>query len=148
MTQVVYNNAKYMLFNKQLGISSDDIRCLLLGNASVPAGAKNPDLITVADLLGVAGTYELVATNYVRKSTSRSIAKDDAGDRVTGSLSSNITWTAIGGATNDIIRSAVFYLEGASDATRYLISLHDLTLAIPTNGADFALPSGIILIGT
>jgi Ca2+-binding RTX toxin-like protein len=148
MTQIVYNNAKYMLFNKALGIASDDIRCLLLGNASVPAGAKNPDLITVADLLGVTDTYELVATNYARKLTSRTISKDDVLDRVTGSLSSNITWTALGGATNDIVRAAIFYVEGGSDALRYLISLHELTLAIPTNGADFALPSGIVLVGT
>lgn len=148
MSKIVYNNARFMLFNKSLGIASDDIRCLLLGGGSVPDSAKNPALVSVSDLLGVFGVSEVVATNYSRKQTTRSILKDDIHNNVKGILSVGISWVSLGGAVNDVVRSAVFYLEGSSDSNRYLISLQDLVLSIPTNGSDFVIPSGTIIIGS
>ncbi len=148
MSKIVYNNARFMLFNKSLGIASDDIRCLLLGGGNVPDSAKNPALVSVSDLLGVFGVNEVVATNYSRKQTTRSILKDDIHNNVKGILSVGINWVSLGGAINDVVRSVIFYLEGSSDSNRYLISLQDLVLSIPTNGSDFVIPSGTIIIGS
>lgn len=141
MAQVVYNIAK----KTDINWASDDIRCLLLGGASVPAGAKDPDLATVAAILAVSGTNELSATNYARKTTTRTDTADNTNDRANQAISADIVWTALGGASNDTVRGVLFYKEGANDAARIPISYHDYGTPIPTNGGDHSIPAGDII---
>lgn len=145
MANVVYNQAKTDFAAGDLAWDSDDIRVGLLTGASVPVGALDPDLDTVSALLAVSGTVECAATNYVRKTTaSRTATKDNANNRVNLDFA-NITWTALGGASNETVRAVFVYKEGASDAARRLISVHEIT-ATPTNGGDFTVntPNDVI----
>lgn len=145
MANMVTNAAKTDFVAGDLAWDSDDIRVGLLSGASVPAGCLDPDLNDVAGLLAVSGAVECAATNYARKTTSsRTATKDTANDRANMDFA-NITWTALGGAVNETIRAAFTYKEGASDAARRLISVHELT-ATPTNGGDFTVntPNDVI----
>ena len=138
MANMVTNAAKTDFMAGDLAWDSDDIRVGLISGASVPGGALDPDLNDVAGLLGVSGVVECAATNYARKTTSsRTVTKNTANDRADLDFA-NITWTSLGGAANVPIRAAFVYKEGASDAARRLISVHELT-ATPTNGGDFTL---------
>jgi hypothetical protein len=142
MAQVIYNNAK----RSDINLATADIRCLLLGGASVPAGCLNPDLDTVAAVLAVSGANELNATNYARKTTTRTDTVDDANDRSNVALSASVVWTALGGALNDTVRAVLFYTEGGgSDATRVPVSIHEYVTPIPTNGGDHTIPTGDII---
>lgn len=145
MANVVYNQAKTDFATGSLIWTTDDIRVGLLSGASVPAGALDPDLDTVSALLAVSGAVECAATNYARKTTSsRTVTKDTANDRANLDFA-NITWTTLGGAVNETIRAVFVYKEGASDAARRLISVHEIT-ATPTNGGDFMIntPNDVI----
>lgn len=145
MANVVYNQAKTDFAAGDLAWDSDDIRVGLLTGASVPAGALDPDLNDVAGLLAVSGTAECTATNYTRKTTSsRTATKDTANNRVNLDFA-NITWASLGGAVNETVRAVFVYKEGANDAARRLISLHEIT-ATPTNGGDFTIntPNDVI----
>ena len=141
MAQIVYNIAK----KSDINLATADIRCLLLGGASVPVGCLNPDLATVAAVLAVSGTNEVAATNYARKTTSRTDTVDNTNDRSNTALSAAITWTALGGVLNDTVRAVLFYVEGGSDAARVPISIHEYASPIATNGGDHTIPTGDII---
>ena len=141
MAQVVYNLAK----KTDINWATADIRVLLLGGASVPAGARDPDLTNITALLAVSGCTELVATNYVRKTSTRTDTANNTDDRGDQAISAAITWTALGGATNDTVRAAVFYVYNVSDASAIPYCYADLTTAVPTNGSDFTINAGDIV---
>jgi hypothetical protein len=141
MADVVYNLAK----KTNIDWATADIRALLLGGASVPAGARDPDLTNVAALLAVSGTTEVNATNYVRKTTTRTDTANNTDNRGDQAISAAITWSAIGGALNDTIRAVVFYVYNASDASAVPYSYHDLSTPVPTNGSDFTINAGDIV---
>ena len=141
MANVVYNLAK----KTDINWATADIRVLLLGGASVPAGARDPDLTNIAALLAVPGTSELNATNYARKTTTRTDTADNTNDRGNQAISAAVTWTALGGATNDTIRAAVFYVFNASDSAAVPYCYADLTTAVPTNGSDVTINAGDIV---
>jgi len=137
MANITTNQAKTNFVSGSLIWTTDDIRVGLLSGASVPAGALNPDLNDVAGLLAVSGVVECAATNYARKTTSsRTATKDVANDRANLTFA-NLTWASLGGAVNETIRALFVYKEGASDAARTLISVHEMT-PTPTNGGDFS----------
>lgn len=141
MTTTAFNIAKKM----EINWSTDDIRCLVLGGASVPAGCHEPDLTTVAAVLAIGGASELSATNYTRKTTTRTDTSDNTNNRANHALSANVTWTALGGVANDTMRSILYYKEGANDTARIPIALCDLTLTLTTNGGDVTLQAGDVM---
>lgn len=139
MSEKVYNRFK---FRSATGLDDwdapIDARVLLLETTA--AGAFDPDLNTVADLLAVGSVAELVATNYARKAcTSETATEDDTNDRA--NLDADIpTWTALGAASGDTVVAAVVYNEGGgTDATRTLISYHDTGFPVSLNGGDFSI---------
>lgn len=146
MAQVVTNQVKTDFVSGALNWVSDDIRVgLLVGASAIPAGCLDPDLNDVAGLLAVSGAAECTATNYTRKTTSsRTATKDTVNDRAALDFA-NLTWTSLGGAVNNTVQAMFVYKEGASDAARRLISVHELT-ATPTNGGDFTVntPNDVI----
>lgn len=87
---------------------------------------------------------ELVATNYTggfggagRKTATIAISEDGTNTRVVLTFTS-ITWTALGGATNDTVAAAALIRESGNDTTSVPIAYFDIT-DTPTNGSDFTL---------
>ena len=106
----------------------------------------DPDLDTLDDgTSGDPNSKELVCTNYTgnyggsgRKTATATLQTNDTSNRVDIAIA-NLTWTALGGATNDTIGGAILcYETGGSDATAIPIAFFDLT-DTPTNGSDITL---------
>ncbi len=141
MAQVIYNIAK----KTDINWATDDIRVLLLGGTSMPAGCVDPDLATVAAVLAVSGAAELSATNYARKTTTRTDTADNVNDRANQAVSAAVVWTALGGASNDTIRGYLFYKYNASDSSAIPIVGESFATGVPTNGTDVTLPAQDII---
>ena len=132
-----YNRGKFKIANAGWTTAAD-IRALVLTHAStLPAGANDPDLNFVSDLLGVSGVTEASGTGYARQAlTSEAVIEDDTNNTANldaADLSYSSTnsgrWVAV-----------VLYLEGGgTDASRDLISLNDLASALTTNGGNVTL---------
>lgn len=145
MAEKVYNRFKHRSATGATAIGTATIKALLL--EATAAGAFDPDLNTVTELLAVGAVAEMVATNYARKTVTLTATEDDVNDRDNVALTS-VTWTALGvaGGGDGSIVAVVFYDEGGgTDATRYLISYHDTGFPIITNGGDVTLNAGDVL---
>ena len=136
---VVYNRGKQQI--AQNGWPNLDVRALILTHAStLPAGAENPDLNFVSELLAVSGVSEAAETTgltgYVRKTISgEAVVENDTtdaanldGDDIVYAATESGRWVAV-----------VLYVEGASDAARPLLGLHTLASALVTNGGTVTL---------
>jgi hypothetical protein len=132
----VYNRGAYRMVHGDLVYHSGDVRWLLL--ETTVAGAYDPDLNTVTELLAVGGVAELVATGYARKAgTGEATTEDDTNNRVNLDVAIPV-WTSLGAAAGDAVVAAVAYDEGGgTDATRYLLSYHDEGMPVSLNGGDF-----------
>lgn len=102
----------------------------------------NPDHDFVDDL--TAGSGEVNATNYTggfggggRKAATVSISIDNTNNKVIVAFT-DLTWTAIGGATNDTIAGAALIREITNDAASIPLVFFDFT-DLSTNGGDFTL---------
>ena len=87
---------------------------------------------------------EVVATNYTggfggagRKTATCSTSVQNANNR-TVVIITDITWTALGGATNDTVAAAILIKETTDDTLSRLIAYLDFANT-PTNGSDFTL---------
>lgn len=88
---------------------------------------------------------EITATNYTRgwggagrKAVTLTVIESDANDRASWAIA-DLTWTALGGATNDTVVGAILIKEGgANDTTSLLIAYFDLT-DFTTTGVAFVL---------
>lgn len=133
---VAYNRGKQLIASAGFTTAAD-FRVLVLAGASVPAGAEDPDLNFVSDLLAVSGVVEAAAAGYSRQAlTGEAVIEDDT-NNVVNLDADNPTWASV--ATGETWRAAVVYKEGASDAARALLSLHTLSAALPTNGSAITL---------
>lgn len=144
---VVFNRGKKRLAESGWNTGLD-VRALVLAGTSVPAGAENPDLNTVAELLAVSGAVEASAAGYARVAlTGETVLENDTTD--TADLdAADLSWASI--ATGDTLRAVVFYVEGANDAARDLVSLNTLSSPVPTNGGGISLTvaaNGLIGVG-
>jgi hypothetical protein len=136
MAEVMFNRGKFNLGSGALGWVAGDVRALLLSGASVPAGCSDPDLNTVSELLAVSGAVEATGTGYVRKQlASKTATEDDANNRLSLDAADTV-WTSIDCGT---VRAIVLHKEGASDAARELISIHDTGFPKVTNGGDLTI---------
>lgn len=145
MAEKIYNRFKHRSATGATAIGTSTIKALLLETTA--AGAYDPDLNTVTDLLAVVGVAEMIATNYARKTATLTGTEDDANDRENIALTA-LTWTALGvaGGGDGSIVAVVFYDEGGgTDATRYLISHHDTGFPLVTNGGDVTLGAGDVV---
>jgi hypothetical protein len=87
---------------------------------------------------------EIVATNYTggfggsgRKTLTITSQENDTNNRADYAIA-DVTWTALGGGTNDTIGGAIIIKEGTNDTDSRLIGYFDLT-DTPTNGSDVTL---------
>lgn len=97
------------------------------------------DMNTVADLITTAGATECDATNYVRKNLSRTNWAEDDTNNWAQAVAAAVTWTALGGASNNTIYGAFVYdaSTDTNDTTRLLLSVDWLATPTPTNGGDW-----------
>ncbi len=101
------------------------------------AGAFDPDLDFVSQLLAVGTVAECDFTNYARKTFTVTAAVDDTNNRANFD-GPNQTWTAAGGTTNNTPVAAVLYGNtGGADSAKNLISYHDTGFTVATNGGDY-----------
>jgi hypothetical protein len=113
-----------------LGVSATNLKALLVA----PGYTYNPDHDVVSDVVA----SELSATNYVRKTATLTPAANDGSNRVEVTVA-DITWTALGGASNGSVGAIILYKQvGGSqvDASDILIAYLDLA-DFTTNGSDF-----------
>ena len=140
MAASTYNKGKELALTTDLGTA--DIRILILAGASVPAGALNKALDTVADVLGVSGAVEAVVAGYSRVALpGKAVAEDDVSDRA------QLTWTDIvwtTPASGETWRAAIAYVEGGSDATRELLWYDEFSSGLPTNGQNITYQGGLL----
>lgn len=139
MSDIVYNRFKFRSVTGVDVVGSSDFRMLLLETTA--AGAFDPDLDTVADLLAVGSVAELTATNYSRATLSGESAgggPDDTNNRVNIDFTDQVfTSLGVAAGTDGSVVAAVIYVEGASDAARFLVSYHDSGFPVVTNGQNF-----------
>lgn len=143
LMSVVYNRGKARI--AAVGWPNLDVRALVLTDAdTLPAGASNPDLNFVSELLAVSGVTEAAEvgglTGYQRKTLAgEAVIEADATDEA------QLDFTDISYAETESGRwvAVVLYEEGASDAARALIGLHDLSSPLTTNGGpvDLQVPT-------
>lgn len=95
---------------------------------------------------------EIVATNYTvgfggagRKTLTVTRQVNDTNNRADFAVA-DVTWTALGGATNDTIGGAILIEERTNDADSRLIAFFDLT-DTPTNGSDVTLDFNSLAAG-
>ncbi len=137
MALVIYNIAN----KTDINWATADIRVLLLGGTSVPAGCLDPDLTNVAAILAVSGAAELIATNYARKATTRTDTQDDVNNRANQALSVSVLWENLGGTINGTIRGHLFYVYNAADASAIPILAESYAVGVLTDGTDVILPA-------
>lgn len=142
MAARLYNRGIHNIMS--LAISgSTDIRCLVIAGASLPAGAKDVDLDSVADVLAVGSVVEAAASGYSRQDLAgvTLASPDDTNDDVELSATApTLTSVAVG----ETWRMVVYYIEGASDAARSLISYDEPSSTLVTNGGNVTLPALLI----
>lgn len=139
MASFVYNVAAVGIGNGTIDLDSNTLKVMLVKSTYTPA---NHNDTTVSANLTAA---EIVATNYAggfggagrKTATGVTVTQNNAlpGAKV---VLGNLTWTALGGTTNDSIGAAVLIKEGTSDADSIPIVFWDIT-DTNTNSGDFTL---------
>lgn len=118
-------------------ISTADIRALVLTTATLPTDAAIRDMNFLTDLL-TGGVTEAAASGYSRQDLGVvTVTENDAGDTVTIVMSGATISTVAAGETWGAI---AYYIEGASDAARILLSVDKVTTPVPTNGGNMGIP--------
>lgn len=125
------NRAKKMYGNGEIVPGTTDIRMGLL--KTLAAHTNVPDLNFVSEMEAHADFAELTAGGYARQALAgEAITEDDTNDRANID-SSDVAFGAI--SAGETIVGAFIFKEGASDAARELLSIHDLA-STPTNGGS------------
>lgn len=122
-------------------VASTIIRCGLVKvqPAAADTQAEIDDMNTVTDLITTAAATECDATNYARKNLSRTNFAEDDTNNWAQAVAASITWTALGGASNNTIYGVFFYdaSTDTNDGTRLLLSVDWLATPVATNGGDW-----------
>jgi hypothetical protein len=125
-------------------VAAHSFKIMLCTSAYTP---NNDDDFVDTGGAGDAESAEITATNYARgwggagrKSVTLTVTEQDASNRAVIKITSP-TWTALGGAVNDIAITAVLIIEGgANDTTSIIVAAFDYTTTpIQTNGSDVTL---------
>lgn len=146
MASFVYNLAAKEIVDGTIDLDTDTIKVMLLGtSAATYAPDRDHDVIDNGGNDTTDPSFcEAVATNYTggfagagRKTATIAVVEDDANDRAKVNIT-DLTWTALGGASNDTITAAILIKEVTNDTASRLIAYLDFTNT-PTNGSDFTL---------
>ena len=131
MASFWYQNGLAKCLDGTIDLDTDNIDVLLLDDTGAAAASKDHDLLT--DLTA----NELSATNYARKDATVTLQANDTDDRVDVAIA-DMTWTELGGASNDTVGGAVVFYNSGADAGSIPIAFLDVT-DTPTNGSDVTL---------
>jgi hypothetical protein len=139
MASFVYNVAAVGVANGTIDLDTNTLKVMLVKSTYTPA--NHNDLVVSTNLTA----NEIAATNYTggfggagrKTATGVTVSQNNSlpGAKV---VLSNITWTALGGATNDSIGAAVLIKEGTADTDSLPIVFWDIT-DTNTNSGDFTL---------
>lgn len=125
----VYTGAKEFLGKATLDLDLHDIRIMLIKLKASTTADTDQDALTIS---GITTLGELVATNYARAAlTTEVVNRDDPNNRAEFDAD-DVTFTALGGATNDTIGAILLYRHVDGTAA------NDIPIAYIDNaGADF-----------
>ena len=142
MASLWYNKAVAEVLTGTIDLDSNTLKVMLVTSAYTPDNDHD-----VVDAGGGSDPLdaEITATNYTggwggsgRKTVTVTVTEQDANNRAVV-VFGNLTWTALGGASNATVAVAILIKEGgANDTTSRLIAYWDLT-DTATNGGDFTL---------
>lgn len=146
MASHFYNLAAQEVISGSIDMDTDTLKIMLVGTS---AATYAPDKDhTVVDN-GANNTTdpsfcELVATNYTggfagagRKTATIADSVDNTNDRAILTIT-DLTWTALGGASNDTVTAGILIKEITNDTLSRLVCYIDFTNTA-TNGSDFTL---------
>jgi hypothetical protein len=137
MAHTMTNRGLFYLENNAITSSTDIRQAAFIGSA--PSVATIRDLNFLADLTALQ--TEATFTNYARQDLAGvTITESDASDNVVISATA-ATISSAGGASNQTVTTVAYYVEGASDAARTLLSVDVPSSSITTNGSNLTLPT-------
>ena len=135
-TSFVCQDTLRRIFTGDIDVDTDTIAAALVGTSF------DGDAVDLT-LDGITALDEIVVTNYVvghsgtgRKDLSITITTDDTNNQIEIDAE-NLTWTSLGGTTNDTVAGIIYFKQGASDdTTAYILGYASLTCTA-TNGSNF-----------
>jgi hypothetical protein len=133
------------LVDGSIDIDTSTIKVMLVKAAYT----YDPDHDQVSDISG----NEIAATNYTsgyggagRKTASVTLQNTTASNRLDIAIG-DLTWTSLGGASNDTVAAAVVIFEtGGADTSSIPLAYLDIT-DTPTNGGNFTLDFAALASG-
>lgn len=135
MASFVYDIGMRAMTDGTIAIGTTTLKVMLIKSTYTSSAATDTNLTNL-------NTNEIVATNYTggfngagRKAVTATAATTATGSKVTFS---NLTWTALGGTTNDTVGAAVLVKEVTTNADSLPVAYWDIA-DTPTNGSDFTL---------
>lgn len=136
MAAGAFSRGVLSILNGTIDLDTTALKFMLVGSTYT----FNPDHDFVDDLV------EITATNYTagfngagRKAATVTLTEQTANNRVV-TIFGNLTWTALGGATNDTVQAGVLIREITNDAASIPIVFLDFTGGnVTTNGSDFTI---------
>lgn len=135
MPMTLANRGLYHLMNTAIS-GSTDIRAAVF-NGAVPSVASIRDMNFLSDLTAVS--TEAAASGYSRADLAGvTLTESDASDNVT-LVATAPTWSSV--AVGETWTHVAYYIEGASDAARVLISVDDTAADLVTNGGNVTGPT-------
>jgi hypothetical protein len=143
MASGFYNQALADILTGSIDMDSNTLKIMLV-DASYTYDPDHQVVDNGANDATDPSFNEIVATNYTggfagagRKTATLTVSKQDANNRAVITIG-DLTWTALGGATNDTVGGAILIKEITNDTSSRVIAFFDLT-DTPTNGGDFTL---------
>jgi hypothetical protein len=144
MASGFYNQGLLDIANGTIDLDTTTLKIMLVDNTYV----YNPDHTVVdngANDTSDPSYCEISATNYTggyggggRKTATITGQVNNTSNRADFAIA-DLTWTALGGATNDTVGGAILVREtGGADTSARLVAFFDLT-DTPTNGSDILL---------
>lgn len=147
MASNVYQQGMLDILDGTIDLESDTIKIMLLGtvNATYAPDKDHTVVDNGANNTTDPSFCELQATNYTggyggagRKTATLALSKDNTNDRAIVAIT-DLTWTALGGASNDTVTACLMIFEtGGVDTSSRLLAYLDFTNTA-TNGSDFTL---------
>lgn len=135
MPMTLANRGLYHLMNTAIS-GSTDIRAAVF-KGTVPSVAAIRDMNFLSDLTAVS--TEAAASGYSRADLAGvTLTESDASDNVT-LVATAPTWSSV--AVGETWTHVAYYIEGASDAARVLISVDDPAADLVTNGGNVTGPT-------
>lgn len=135
MADLMFNNQRGSLVEHHR--NGEDLIVVLLQTAEADATLRDyNDLAALLAAGGGASNVEATFTNYSREvilNAAWSVTVDDTGEEATADFA-DITWSPAGNGTNNTLVKLLVCIDGASDAARLPVTLHDF--ATTTDGND------------